>query len=347
MILKNKNFEELLNYYLLNQSNNNDEDKLNIINQLSVNDILKNNGILSTLPPFEKHPYLENIKCENNISGIMIGTFPPISYLCDTLNLPNLKYNNQIIEPPAIPYFHGNYSSLWKYAPINFEKNKNNERELQKIFIKNELEKNGIIYTDIIKYCQREIKNEKYTAEDKLLNNIIINNNLYEALVNFKQINRLYFTNSNFFGSNNNNSYLFNRNNNYKLAQKDAFSLFIKGAHDFGFKIDFALNNQQSNWININEGRLSKLERDKINKTLTTKIILKIKLTLENHIMIYQVYSAVSPAAVNRGMVRQNQCIINYSRINKIPIEQSPKKLLEEVLLSFFHNDIDKLSNYH
>jgi hypothetical protein len=152
-----------------------------LINQLSIQVIADNNGLLSIIPPFEKHPYLEEIDCAIT-RGLMIGTFPPISYLCDQLGLPNLTFNG-IFSPPDLPYFHGNYSSLWKYCPINFENILQFARNEQPLRIKNALQENHIAYTDIISFCQRELREENgissYTAEDKQLNNIVLNNSVF------------------------------------------------------------------------------------------------------------------------------------------------------------------------
>lgn len=324
-------------------------ENLELIHQQSIELIRNNGGELTQIPPFEKHPYLENIDCAN-ITGLMIGTFPPISYLCDQLNFPNLTFNGNI-SPPDISYFHGNYSSLWKYCPINFDNIIQQEREFQPQLIKNVLLENRIAYTDIILFCQRKLREENqihsYTAEDKMLNNIVLNDSVYNLIMNCKHVDRVYFTNASFFGSNNRNNYLFDRNGNYILDERDAFRLFLKGANENGYKIEIAINEEPEIWHNINEGIRATKERRFLNKLLTTKVILKLRLKKNEITKTFQIYSAVSPAAVNRGMVRQNRCVINYKEALNIQIEDAPRELLKLVLLSFFDNSIDGLSNYN
>lgn len=314
----------------------------------SIELIKKNNGKLNEIPPFEKHPYIKNFDFDN-IQGLMIGTFPPISYLCDQLNLSNLTFNGSI-SPPDISYFHGNYSSLWKYCPIEFEKIIDFSRDEQPKLINESLLKNNILYTDIILYCQRELRNNKnklaYTAEDKLLNNIVINNSVYSQIME-SNINRIYFTNASFFGSCNRNNFLFNNNGNYILDDRDAFRLFIKGAHDNGYEIQIALNEKPELWYNINERKRVREEKLFLNNLITTKVILKLKLSKNNKSKIIQLYSAVSPAAVNRGMVRQNKCVINFKNNSNINISDAPKELLKTILLSFFNNSIDGLVKFN
>jgi len=320
-----------------------------LINQLSIQLIADNNGILPTIPPFEKHPYLEEIDCSIT-KGLMIGTFPPISYLCDQIGLPNLIFNG-IISPPDLPYFHGNYSSLWKYCPINFNNILQFARNEQPQQIKNALQENRIAYTDIISYCQRELREENgissYTAEDKQLNNIVLNNSVFSVIFNSPNIDRLYFTNASFFGSNNRNNHLFDRYGNYILDDRDAFRLFLKGANDQGYKIEIARNEDPENWHQINEGPRPNIARRTLNKLLTTKVILRMRLSINGNIKILQLYSAVSPAAVNRGMVRRNNCVIKFREEQNIAEENAPRGLLQRILLSFFENTIDGLINYN
>ena len=59
-----------------------------------------------------------------------------------------------------------------------------------------------------------------------------------------------------------------------------------------------------------------------------------------------QLYSAVSPAAVNRGMVRKNRCVINFREALNIGEADAPRELLIQVLLSFFESSIDGLIDY-
>jgi hypothetical protein len=161
MILRNSNFESLLTFLELEELNAENTEHLELIHQVSIGKIQTGNGELTQIPPFEKHPYLENIDCTKT-TGLMIGTFPPISYLCDQLNLQNLSFNEKNIKPPIIPYFHGNRASLWSYCPINYEEEiRNYDRACQPQRIKNVLLERKIAYTDIILFCQRKLKLNK------------------------------------------------------------------------------------------------------------------------------------------------------------------------------------------
>lgn len=349
MILRNNNLELLCEDIGMAEINIFNPNHQELMHRMSIEQIQNQNGELTTIPPFEKHPYLDNIDC-NNSKGLMLGTFPPISYLCDQLGFPNLTFNGNIY-PPDLPYFHGNYSSLWKYCPIDFENIKQFHRDEQPQLIKNSLQENGIVYTDIILYCQRKLRNKNgvssYTAADKLLNNIVINIAVFPLILNCPNLDRLYFTNASFFGSNNRNNYLFDINGNYILEDRDAFRLFLKGANDSGHNIEIAKNEEPDIWYNINEGQRANLERRSLNRLFTTKIILKMRLSIEGKSKTLQLYSAVSPAAVNRGMVRQNRCVINFREHLNILEEDAPRELLKRVLESFFANSIDGLIDYN
>ena len=133
----------------------------------------------------------------------------------------------------------------------------------------------------------------------------------------------------------------------YIIDERDAFRLFIKGAGDNGYKIEFNKIENPELWININEGYRSNLERKKLNELLFTTVIFKLRLSKDKLIREFNIYSAVSPAAVNRGMVRQNKCVVKYSELNKILIFEAPKELLKEVLKSFFNDSISTIIKYN
>jgi hypothetical protein len=179
------------------------------------------------------------------------------------------------------------------------------------------------------------------------LNNIVLNNSVFSLIFKCAHIDRLYFTNASFFGSNNRNNHLFNIHGNYILDDRDAFRLFLKGANDQGYKIEIARNEDPENWYQINEGPRANVARRTLNKLLTTKVILRMRLSINGHSKILQLYSAVSPAAVNRGMVRRNNCVIKFREEQNIAEGNAPRELLQRVLLSFFENNIDGLVNYN
>ena len=339
MILKNNNLNLLLDSLGLTTESIN-EVLFEKLNSESIRRIKEDKGNLPELPPFEKHPYIENLP-DKGIEGLMIGTFPPISYLCDSLNLQELHFNG-VIGPPDISYFHGNFSSLWKYCPIKFDEIKDLRRDALPKAIAGRLEESKIGYTDIIKFCQRDLVNNKgklkYTANDTSLSNIVINEDVYDTLWNSSSINRIYFTNSSFFGSTTNSNYLFGKDGSYKLKQRDAFRLFLKGANDLGFDLELSNYGETDNWYSISEGITDKEFRNKINKAFTTKTIIKLRITKVGRTKVFDLYSAVSPAAVNRGTVRKNNCVLNYKSEYGVEIKDAPRGLLENVLKAFFTN---------
>jgi len=348
MILRHENINHLLQQFPIDGFDESIVDHLCILSQHSLRAVLESGGLLPALPPLEQHPYQRQVKLTSDITGIMIGTFPPISYLCDTLQLPNLTFGNQVISAPDIPYFHGNYSSLWKYTPIGFERIKLNSREEQPQLIENVLKNAGILYTDIISFCQRKLESTggitKYTASDKLLNSIEINSGLIAALMGNHKVNRLYFTNASFFSTNNS---LINNQGFYQLRERDAFGLFIKGAHDHGIMVEFSVPNDPDTWFWINERQMSPGLISDINHKLQKKVALKLRLSKDNITKTFEICTAVSPAAVNRGMVRRNQCVLNYSNIHALDISVAPTGILTTVLQSFFANNITNLYQYN
>ena len=62
---------------------------------------------------------------------------------------------------------------------------------------------------------------------------------------------------------------------------------------------------------------------------------------------ILQLYTSVSPAAVLRGRVKQNRCIVKFCQQHVIRDNEAPKEFLTKVLLSFFNNSIDGLIDYN
>lgn len=341
MILQNNSFNNLLVNYPIQEFDLSNANHLNQLSTLSINSIANNGGVLPAIPPFETHPYTVQLECSPEITGLMIGTFPPISYLCDSLGISALNYLNQAITAPDFSYFHGNYSSLWKHAPDNLGfgfiagQPRNNQPQL----LQANLNACGIVYTDIIKYCQRKLDNNRYTASDSKLNNIVINNDVYNYLFNCKCINRLYFTNSNFY---NQSTKIFKANGSFNLTSRDSFTLFLKGAQDLGCTIEINIPNFQ-NWVNINEGQ-NKVNVILINHLLTNKVLINLRLTKNQITKTFQVCSTVSPAALNRGMARVNSCVKNYVLLNGIQIKDGPKELLKKVLLEFFNDNLITLA---
>ena len=312
------------------------------LHQYSIQSIVNSSGALSEIPPFEKHPYLEPLDINTTATGLMIGTFPPISYLCSQLNLANLTYNTQSFNAPMVDYFHGNLGSLWQYSPIGFDQiilsNPNERPQL----IVDALNAACVIYTDIIKYTQRILNNNKYDARDKNLRNIIPNFDIFKLLFHSDSINRIYFTNTSFFVS---SSPLFAEDCTLNIRENDAFGLFIKSALDYGIKVEYQIWNSNE-WIEINENPRTVQQRRLINNQLKTKIVLKLKLKYNENEKTYEICSCASPAAVNRN-AHLNPCCIQFGGENNFQGVQRAKELLRYVLNCFFSNNLNLLAQYN
>ena len=342
MIKRHQNIDTLKGLY---PEPNFDETNLAHWDQLhrsSVQSIVNNDGALPAIPPFEKHPYLEPLDVDTAATGLMIGTFPPITYLCSQYNLANLTYNNQAFTAPDLDYFHGNYSSLWKYAPIGFDQIQFANRDVQPQMIIDALSAAGLLYTDIITYTQRELNGNKYDAGDKNLNSIIPNYQVFQFLKE-SSVNRLYFTNASFFHTNNN---LFDGQGLLRLQENDAFGVFVKTAIDLNIEVEYSFWGQE-NWIELNEQPKPMRIRRTLNNDLRTKVVLRLRLSFGEVKKEYSICSAVSPAAVNRGRVRQNPCVQLLRNNLNIPIADAAPTLLTTTLTHFFNNNLNALAQYN
>ena len=342
MIKQSPNIDQLKVLYPIPNFDENNLAHWEQLHQDSIQSIVNNGGALPIIPPFEKHPYLEPLDVNSTATGLMIGTFPPITYLCSQHNLATLTFNNQSFTAPDLDYFHGNYSSLWKYAPINFNQIQLANRDEQPLLIINALNEANVLYTDIIKYTQRELNNNKYDAGDKNLNSIIPNAQIFHFLKD-AVVDRLYFTNASFFHTNNN---LFTAQGLLRLNDNDAFGLFVKTALDLNIKVEYSLWDQD-NWIDLNELPKPLNVRNVIHNDLNLKVLLRLRLTFGEDKKIYSICSSVSPAAVNRGAVRQNACVLLYKDHLEIPIADAPSNLLSQTLSCFFNDNLNQLAQYN
>lgn len=344
MIKRQANIEQLIHELDIPNLEADNVEYWEQIHQLSIQRVVNNNGILPVNPPFEKHPYLVPLDNDIAATGVMIGTFPPLTYLCSQFNLDNLRYNNQSFTAPIFDYFHGNYTSLWKYTPIDFDFIIEAPRAEQPMLTKDSLTAAGIVYSDIIKYTQRTLNtNGKYDAGDNNLSSIIPNEQLIQFLLNSESVNRLYFTNSSFFHTNNP---FFNGDGQIRLNENDAFGLFIKTALDMNVQVEYSLWNND-NWVELNELPKPLNVRQLINGELKTKVLLELRLIFEGMQKVYKICSAVSPAAVNRGRVRQNPCVQLYRNNTNCLISEAPARLLSETLSCFFNNNLNELAQFN
>ena len=196
--------------------------------------------------PIEKHPYLENHPINFKKKGLIIGTFPPFSYILNPPHLPPLSPAGLAraallgLTAPNMYYFYGNIGSFWEYVP-------NSPNPMHIANCSNWLRERNLSITDIIKYCQRKSKNstqplnaEDFKASaDSELYNIVPNYEMVENLLKDDcTIDTLYFTSGKLnltIRANQPNAGLVNVNGN----EISALSLFCRTLQELGFVIRF------------------------------------------------------------------------------------------------------------
>lgn len=150
--------------------------------------LTKNKDKIEKHPPFEKHPYITENIIQKNKKTLLLGTFPPPSYLHNqyqSLSDGTKKLNGiNIDSAPLLYYFYGNKGSLWD--KINLE--------LDIEMIKSYLDRNCIQISDIILFTQRESWIKGRASDDNFCNTIP-NFPLLENLLNTENsIENLVFT---------------------------------------------------------------------------------------------------------------------------------------------------------
>lgn len=283
---------------------------------------------------FEKHPYkgmLQNIESEK----YLIGTFPPISYLIDSIqslgtNIQNLRQPtnpHQVITKPMIPFFHGNVGSLWsvfltppELAALNALLPGN--RIGAKNFLIEKLHNIGVFYDDIINSTQRKlgkvdqnIQNLGYTYEDKNLKNICVDEELIIRLVTNQHTKVVCFTNGATFGVNGLQLYTqLNRAGLVKTNNSDALSLFLRGCQDMGLNIELQCLPHYT-WTPL--AALNQAQR-------STKLIFEVRITKGrrcNHIALvdfnqksFTAITPFSPAA--HGNIEHHPIVNSFRNLN-------------------------------
>lgn len=241
-----------------------------------------NSEIVKQIPPFEWHPYLELSNLEN--PNIIIGTFPPSSYLKAQYHtnerILNILNELTIEKRPSIDFFYGNLGTFWKILGIEIGVQQN--REDKKEIVQNFLIDNRIGITDVITSCQRD--NIK-SPSDKDLLNVIINIGLIDYLTSSKKPKRLIFTSGDWeVGVNNPNT--------GKVRSKySAFSLFLEAIQMLGGKISFKVGNE---FVIAND-----LKSAKIIKKLGQNILITFKWKIgENSSLEHLAVLMPSPSAI-------------------------------------------------
>lgn len=307
-------------------------DNTNFKNQI-IAAIAGGNAMLPMNPGFELHPYKGQLTFTNQ-SKIIIGTFPPISYLIDSIRQSNPATilntlsqptpPHQQITPPSIPFFHGNISALWgvlltpaELAALNafLPLNRNGAKQ----YLIDKLISLGIYYDDIIMSTQRKLgtlgnphNNLGYTYEDTNLQNICIDHNLIVKTITNPVLKVVCFTNGATFRTS--GLIFYKKTGLVNTSNSDAFSLFLRGCQDLGLKLEMQCL-PHFTWTPINI--LTAMQK-------RTKWIFEIRISKGpacNHSALlnfqnksFTVMTPFSPAA--HGRINQNASIINYRAIN-------------------------------
>ena len=307
-----------------------------------INQVIANvNGINSQLPinpGFEVHPY-KGLLTYTNQEKLIIGTFPPISYLIDSIktlhpeigltSLSQPTPPNQGISHPTISFFHGNISALWSvllnpqelttlngFLPAN--------RVGAKNFLIAKMNKLGIYYDDIILSTQRKlgvvdnnIGNLGYTYQDVHLKNISIDNDLITKFLSNNDSKNICFTNGATFGVNGLQLHTqLNRLGKVKVTGNDAFSLFLRGCQELGLNIELQCLPFYT-WTPISA----------LNQTqLSTKLIFEIRIIKtancinpELHNFTQKEFTVVTPfSPAAHGNIEYHPIVNNYRAINGV-----------------------------
>ena len=226
-------------------------------NLIFLNNLANNQFVLPAATPIEIHPYLNEFQLQD-YDKYIIGTFPPISYVRDLLDIQNGVGN--IPSKPMVPFFHGNDCNMWRLffneqeqLEIGLFNNNNADafRLIQKEIIKEILNQKKINYTDIIYSTKRT----DYNPNDQALRNIVPNINLITHILKNKNAKYLNFNTSTIF---NNQKLGVNPNNHGVLIAGElkenyhAYNLFIKTLEKLGFKLEVNLLDD-GGWISINQ----------------------------------------------------------------------------------------------
>lgn len=146
---------------------------------------LLNNQAINSPGPIEKHPYIDlyTTDCDFQREALLLGTFPPSSYLNNMplVNLPNPNVQNN--KPTN--YFYGNMNDLWDYL-LGLSGNNVTVGNIQTL-----LKEKSISISDVFSYVQRK---NMIKSEDKEYVNIVLNCDLKKIFDQESKIKTLLFT---------------------------------------------------------------------------------------------------------------------------------------------------------
>ena len=317
-----------------NNANMNEQQYLDNIanaNQNFLNFVMNNNGMKPIETPVEIHPYLSAIELQD-FEKYIIGTFPPISYVRDLLNINDGVGN--IPSRPITPFFHGNDNDLWKLLLSANESNEfinTNNRIAKREFLINLLPNNNINYSDIISSVKRRI----YSPKDIDLENIIINENLVFNILISTISKYLFFDTSSVFNTAN-----FNCNNSCQ-----SFNIFIEFLKNLNFNITVILNH---NRLDINNPELITLFKTKV----LTKLIVEsdVEITLSNSMKIKPIHkefiiiTSASPSGNAARALGKNPIYTNWKdQIENQNIATPTNAFRKKIYSHFRNNEWDQL----
>ncbi|HEY6082316.1 MAG TPA: hypothetical protein VIU45_02590 [Chitinophagaceae bacterium] len=213
-------------------------------NATFIGNLIVAGGALPANPPFEIHPYL-GLAPLKNFEKYIIGTFPPISYVNDHPAIVAAGINIGGFRPPWIPFFHGNWGSMWNYLLTGPEYAALTAmpRIGRKPFLINFLTENRINCSDIIKTVQRRC----YSPNDSDLFNICINEDLICHILLNKSAKYLLFNTGSPLSSGGLKIHgILNPNGapgmvNVNVNTK-SFDLFVRGCQEMGLTIELRIN---------------------------------------------------------------------------------------------------------
>lgn len=302
-------------------------------------------GILPNDPPFEKHPYLDLNEYElQNFDKYIIGTCPPISYLNDILDVPQLLYpNGKIIKRPQVAFFHGNDLKLWKMLfnaeeLLEFD---NLNRNRKKIYLINKLIELKINYSDTIKYFQRK----QYSVEDKDIKNITPNLKLIKQILENPTAEFLNFNTSSVFNSEGLKVYRRGiEQGKVNVNKINSYNLFLRLMQDLGFDLEVDLQDGIG-WVLVDF-----INSDYLEKNYKNKIFSKIRISAKNDIAIlnkkfsninrvFTIITGPSPSGLANVRLGANEVFLNWNIQNNMDINEFRK----QIYFHFKNNEWEQL----
>ncbi|MCF8214776.1 MAG: hypothetical protein K9I92_06435 [Chitinophagaceae bacterium] len=179
------NSPALLNKNSVLQWSNNGTINQNVVEHLNSYLVNANFHQQNQQGPYEIHPYLarEEEHFDLNKRCLLLGTFPPNSYIRNIPGIVNPILNPNLANLPNVDFFYGNMASLWDCFGIG------NNPGLDEIL--SFLYHNSISVSDVILGAQR--KNFGNGADEEY-RNIVLNDKLINVFNSNSKIENILFT---------------------------------------------------------------------------------------------------------------------------------------------------------